>query len=68
MAQTVNLGRVGLVLKGQWSSATAYVPLDVVSYDGNAWAARVANTNVAPSTSNPDTWQLLHPPCLDWWP
>ena len=56
---TTNLGRVGLVLRGEWSSTTAYVPLDVVSYDGNSWAAKQSNTNITPNTSNSAFWQLL---------
>lgn len=54
-----NLGRVGLVLKGDWSSSTAYVPLDVVSYDGNSWVAKRNNTNVEPNTTNTSDWQLI---------
>ena len=54
-----NLGRVGLVLKGDWSSSTAYVPLDVVSYDGNSWVAKRNNTNVEPNTINTSDWQLI---------
>lgn len=53
-----NLGRVGLVPKGDWSSSTSYVKLDLVSHDGNAWAAKNANTNSEPNTTNPD-WQLI---------
>lgn len=56
---TVNLGRVGLVLKGEWDSATAYTALDVVSHDGNAWAAKQNSTNVEPTTGNSDFWQLF---------
>ena len=56
---TQNLGRVGLVLKGEWDSATAYTALDVVSHDGNAWAAKQNNTNVEPTTANSDFWQLF---------
>ena len=54
-----NLGRVGLVLKGAWDSEINYVPLDLVSYDGNAWAAKRNNTGVAPSTVETDDWQLI---------
>jgi hypothetical protein len=54
-----NLGRVGLVLKGNWSSATNYVKLDVVAYDGNSWVAKRSNTNVTPNTTNSDDWQLI---------
>ena len=54
-----NLGRVGLVLKGTWSSTVDYVPLDLVAYDGNAWAAKRNNKNVTPETTNSDDWQLI---------
>lgn len=54
-----NLGRVGLVLKGAWDSATTYVPLDVVAYDGNSWVAKRNNTNVTPNTTNSSDWQLI---------
>lgn len=56
---TQNLGRVGLVLKGEWDSTTAYTALDVVSHDGNAWAAKQNSTNVEPTTGNSDFWQLF---------
>ena len=56
---TQNLGRVGLVLKGEWDSSTAYTALDVVSHDGNAWAAKQNSTNVEPTTGNSDFWQLF---------
>ena len=55
----VNLGRVGLVLKGDWSGATTYTALDIVSQDGNSWAAKRGNTNVEPTTENTDDWQLI---------
>lgn len=54
-----NLGRVGIVLKGAWNSATNYVALDLVSYDGNSWVAKRNNTNVTPNTTNSDDWQLI---------
>lgn len=54
-----NLGRVGMVLQGAWSAASSYVALDVVSYDGNSWAAKRANTNVEPTTENSADWQLI---------
>lgn len=56
---TQNLGRVGLVLKGEWDSATSYTALDVVSHDGNAWAAKQNSTNVEPTTGNSAFWQLF---------
>lgn len=56
---TQNLGRVGLVLKGEWDSTTQYTALNVVSHDGNAWAAKQNSTNVEPTTGNSDFWQLF---------
>ena len=56
---TVNLGRVGLVLKGDWVETEPYVALDVVSHDGNSWAAKRANTNVEPTTENDDDWLFI---------
>ena len=53
------LGRVGLVLKGGWLSTTDYVALDLVAYDGNAWAAKRPNKNVEPTTENSNDWQLI---------
>lgn len=52
---SINLGRVGFVLRGTWSSSTSYHPLDVVLYNGSSYAARIASTGVAPS--NGSTWQ-----------
>lgn len=54
-----NLGRVGLVLKGDWVSTEDYVPMDLVSHDGKAWAAKRNNKNVEPNTSATDDWQLI---------
>lgn len=54
-----NLGRVGLVLKGDWSSTTQYEKLDVIAYDGNSWVAKRSNKNVTPNTTNSDDWQLI---------
>ena len=54
---SINLGRVGFVLRGTWSSSASYQPLDVVLYNGSSYAARIASTGVAPS--NGSTWQEL---------
>ena len=54
-----NLGRVGFVLRGDWLSTTSYTELDVVTYNGNSWAAKKDNSNVTPSTENSEYWQLL---------
>lgn len=55
----VNLGRVGLFLRGEWSPDTSYVPLDVVSHDGASYAARLPSTNVEPSVANYAYWQVM---------
>jgi len=45
---STNLGRVGFVLKGEWSSSAAYVPLDVVYYNGYSYAAIVNSSGQTP--------------------
>jgi hypothetical protein len=55
---TVNLGRIGFVNKGNWSSATAYKVNDVVRYNNNTYACLVAHSNVTPPASGSNTqWQ-----------
>jgi hypothetical protein len=44
--------------KYTWTSTTAYAINDAVTFDGAAYVALVANTNVTPSTS-PATWLLF---------
>jgi hypothetical protein len=41
-------GDRGLTFKGLWSSATAYVPDDVVQHDDSAWIAKRGNVAIAP--------------------
>ena len=55
----VNLGRVGLFLRGEWLPDTSYVPLDVVSHDGASYAARLPSTNVEPSVATYEYWQVM---------
>lgn len=43
---------------GAWSSVTAYVALDTVTYNGSSYAAIASSTNVAPGT-DPLKWQLM---------
>lgn len=52
----IDLGRVLLIPKGEWSSTTAYTKLDLVSYQGNSYVCTVANTNQVPT--NTSYWQL----------
>lgn len=56
---SANLGRVGIVPKGDWNSATQYEKLDLVTDSGNSWLAKRANKNVAPNSTNTDDWQLI---------
>lgn len=57
MATTTKLGRVGLVLKGVYSAETAYKKLDVVTYNGSAYAALHDVVGSPPTTS--DDWQPI---------
>lgn len=55
---TVNLGRIGFVNKGTWSNVTEYKVNDIVRYNGNTYACRVAHTGQTPPTSGDNTyWQ-----------
>ena len=57
---SVNLGRVGFMLRGEWNSSVTYAALDVVSYNGNSYAAKIASTNVIPDEINTGQyWQIL---------
>ena len=49
MSTTTNLGRVGLVLRGTYDAATTYSRMDVVTYQGSAYAATQATTGHAPT-------------------
>jgi len=46
---TVNLGRVGFVPKGEYNALTPYQKYDLVTYDGDVYAALVDIQGVAPS-------------------
>jgi len=37
---------------GAWSSATAYVPNNLVSHNGSAWLCEIGNTNSEPPSAN----------------
>ena len=54
---SINLGRVGFVLRGTYNASTEYKQLDVVYYNGSSYAAKVNNTGVAPD--NASAWQEL---------
>jgi hypothetical protein len=48
---------VGLVWRGAWQAADAYVALDAVEHQGSSWVAKRANTNVAPTVGA--DWDLV---------
>ena len=54
MAIQIDLGKLRLVNKGTWSSATTYEADDIVQYEDSAvtstYIASAASTNQAPST------------------
>ncbi|UJX46647.1 DUF2793 domain-containing protein [Xanthobacter sp. YC-JY1] len=45
----------GVIWRGAWSSAAAYVAGDAVSLAGTAYVAKASNTNSAPPSANWDT-------------
>jgi hypothetical protein len=47
----------GISWRGSWSSTKAYVVNDAVVYNGSSYIAKVANTNVVPTTAA--TWAVL---------
>jgi len=55
---SINLGRVGFVPRGTWSSDATYNPLDVVLYNGTSYVAKTTSTGLAPSTASA-AWQEL---------
>lgn len=58
MATVINAGRVAMVPKGEWASATAYTRLDVVLYNGSSWVAIADSTGQEPSEDS-TYWQML---------
>lgn len=55
---SISLGRVGFVLRGTWDTEAQYNPLDIVTRNGNAYAARIGNAGIPPENST-ETWQLI---------
>lgn len=51
-----NAGRVAIVPKGEYNSATSYKRLDLVRYNNAVYVAKKANTGVSPTKT--DTWML----------
>lgn len=57
MPNITNLGRVGMVLRGEYSPSTSYERLDVVSYQKGAYCAKTAVSGVVPTNST--YWQTI---------
>lgn len=57
---TKDLGRVMPVAQGAYSTTKAYVPLDIVSYNGGSYICLAANTGKAPTDMT--CWQSLAMP------
>lgn len=53
-----NLGRVSLVLKGEWDAEASYTRLDVVYSDGSGWIAKKTNKGQRPEIGS-IYWQLV---------
>ena len=54
---TYNLGRVGLNLRGEYSSTAAYEPLDVATWQGSSYVASESTTGIRPSDE--EKWTML---------
>ena len=52
-----NLGRVAMVSKGEYSSATSYEKLDIVTYEGSSYVCKKDSIGNLPT--NAEYWQLL---------
>ena len=51
------LGKVGILLRGEYNSSTTYAKLDVVTYQGESYIAKT--TTVGNLPTNTEYWQLL---------
>lgn len=58
MTTSTNLGRVAIVPKGTWNSATAYTKLNVVSYGGSSYMA-IQNVPIGTPVNDTDYWQIV---------
>lgn len=48
---TYTLGRVGIEAKGAYGSSTTYQPLDMVTYQGSSYIAKIQATGVLPTNT-----------------
>ena len=51
------LGKVGMLLKGEYSASTTYVKLDVVTYLGESYVAKVTTVGNLPTDT--EYWDKL---------
>ena len=57
MTKTVNLGKILITPKGEWSASTTYEELDVVFYDQAVWIAKKASCAKMPAY-NSEYWSI----------
>jgi len=48
----INLGRIGIAIKGEWNSTFKYERLDLVSFEGGGYVAIAPNKNIPPTDSS----------------
>lgn len=53
---SASAGRVLIIPKGDYNSATTYNPLDLVNYEGSSYLCKQQCSNIAPT--NTTYWQL----------
>ena len=56
---TLNIGKVRIAWKGQWSSATAYETFDAVEYNGASYAALQDSAAGTVPSAQAAVWQLM---------
>lgn len=59
MAQILDLGKIRFQFKGEWSSATEYQVMDVVSYNGNSYTYISTTRTTNTPTNNTTYWAPL---------
>lgn len=52
-------GRILILPKGEYNSSTTYDYLDLVTHGGSSWLCKKKCTDVEPSKSNTDYWQIV---------
>lgn len=58
--KSINAGKVGLTMGGDWKSSESYEKLTCVSHNGRSWAAKKnVSAGVEPSEANSAFWQLM---------